>query len=169
MSPYQPTHEFEQHVGLAVDPIPASPNRKRSMREELLAHLHGAFEQELADSRPPEIALATAMHRFGNLDLIRTELRQSVPLLERIIFQFLAPVFTPREPLMLRWSLVGIACFFIGMGIILPALAKIRDQREITVGAVIPGSIGLAIVIIGVAASIYRVYKLSRNRSATPR
>ena len=96
MSPYQPTHEFEQHVGLAVDPIPASPNRKRSMREELLAHLHGAFEQELADSRPPEIALATAMHRFGNLDLIRTELRQSVPLLERIIFQFLAPVFTPK-------------------------------------------------------------------------
>jgi len=139
------------------------------MREELVAHLHGAFEQELADGMPPEAALAATLKRFGNLDLIRVELSKSVPLLERMIFQFLVPLFTPREPLMLRWTLVGLACLAIGMAIILPALAQIRDHKEFTTSAVIHGSIGLAIVAVGVASSIYRVIKLSRNRSATPR
>src|SRR6476660_4729222 len=81
MSDAQMPREFEKHVGSAVDPIPASPQRKHSMREELLAHLRGAYEQELAENKPPETAMAAAIDRFGNLDLIRNDLHQSVPVL----------------------------------------------------------------------------------------
>ena len=156
---------FDEHVGSAIDPIPASPLRKRAMREELLAHLLGAYEQELADGKSPGAALAAAKTRFGNLKNVREELRQSVPLLERLIFQFL----TPTEPHMIRWILVAMACFAIGMALILPALAKIRAGERFTAEALIPFSIGVAIAVIGVALGGYRVIKISRQKTVTQR
>jgi len=93
-------------------------------------------------------------------------LRQSVPLLERLIFQF----FTPREPLMIRWILIGLFFFLLGMSMVLPALAQIRDGKAITADAVIHLSIGLGIVFIGMAFSAYKVLKrLSRDKTAIPR
>jgi len=158
---------LEQHVGSVVDPIAACPSRKLAMREELLAHLVGAYEEELAESRSHETALASAKTRFGNLQILSEELGQSVPLLERLIFQFL----TPREPLMLRWILVGLACLAIGLGLILPALAKIKAGEKFTAGAAIPFSIGVAIAVIGLASAAYKVFKRlsSRDQTVTPR
>ena len=162
MTPHPP--DFDAHVRSAIDPIPANPWRKRAMREELLAHLMGAYEQELAGSDSPHSAAAAAKNRFGNLQVLRQELRQSVPLIERLIFQF----FTPREPLMFRWILIGFAFFLFGMSMILPALAQIRDHKEFTEDAVIRLAIGLAIVLAGIAFSTYRAIKLSRQRKLSP-
>ena len=177
MSDAQTPREFEEHVGLAVDPIPASPQRKGSMREELLAHLRGAYEEELAEKKSPEMALAATIDRFGNLELIREELRQSVPVLERLIFQFKSREsamfrwIPEREQIMLRWILVGIALIAVGMGVILPALAKIRAGEKYTAGeAAIPLSIGIALVVIGLFTIALKIVKrLSRGRTITPR
>jgi len=176
MSDARMPREFEEHVGSAVDPIPASPQRKGSMREELLAHLRGAYEQELANNMPPETAMAAAIDRFGNLDLIRNDLRQSVPLLERLIFQFktsesVRPRWIPeREQVMLRWILVGVALMAIGMGLILPALAKIKAGEKFTTGAAIPFAIGVALVLIGLfMIGLKIVRRLSGDQRVTPR
>jgi len=163
MTPQHPN--FDAHVQSAVDPIPANPLRKRAMREELLAHLIGAYEQELQESESTQIAVAEAKKRFGNLEVFREELRHSVPLLERLIFQF----FTPREPIMVRWILLGIAFFLIGMSMILPAMAQIRDGKKFTSDAVIHFAIGLGIVAVGIAFSVYKVVKRSRKQTVTPR
>jgi hypothetical protein len=176
MSDVQTPREFEERVGLAVDPIPASPQRKGSMREELLGHLRGAYEQELAENKVPETAMAAAINRFGNLEIIREELRQSVPVLERLIFQFKtreAVIFRwipEREQIMLRWILVGVALVAIGMGLILPALAKVRAGEKFTTGAAIPFAIGVALVLIGLFTIGLKIVKrLSGDQRATPR
>ena len=166
MSESQAPRELEERVNFAVDPIPASPHRKRSMREELLGHLRGAYEQELAENKPSETALATTIDRFGNLDLIRDQLHQSVPVLERLVFQ----LNTPREQVMLRWILVGLALIATGMGLILPAAAKIRAGEKFTSGAAIPFAIGIALVVVGLFTLALKIVKrLSRNQTVTPR
>lgn len=65
-------------VERAVRPVRASTHRKRKIREELLAHVSGVFEDEMArlgDERP---ALARAALRFGNPAEVTGQLQESV-------------------------------------------------------------------------------------------
>jgi len=70
---------------------------------------------------------------------------------------------------MVRWILLGIAFFLIGMSMILPAMAQIRDGKQFTSDAVIHFAIGLGIVAVGIAFSVYKVVKRSRKQTVTPR
>jgi ATP-dependent Clp protease ATP-binding subunit ClpC len=53
-------------VERAVRPVQASMPRKRQMREELLAHVCGVFEEEAARLRDDQVALERVALRFGN-------------------------------------------------------------------------------------------------------
>jgi ATP-dependent Clp protease ATP-binding subunit ClpC len=71
-------------VERAVRPVRASSSRKRKMREELLAHVVGVFEEESARLGDERAALEQAALRFGNPAEVTRQLQQSVPTLDSI-------------------------------------------------------------------------------------
>jgi hypothetical protein len=150
----QPAHEkLATQVQLTIDPIAASARRKQAMSEELLAHLLGAYEQELNATVSEYDALNAALARFGNIEILREELTQSVPLAERLFYHF----SSPREQIMLRWILVGIAVIAIGMAIVLPALAKIKSGEIFTIQGAVMLSIGVALVVLGITTIGFKI------------
>jgi hypothetical protein len=65
-------------VERAVRPVLASTARKRKMREELLAHVLGVFEEE-AKLGDEQAALARTQERFGQAAELTVHLQASVP------------------------------------------------------------------------------------------
>jgi hypothetical protein len=155
MSEQAARDQFEAQVCQLVEMIPACSARKQAMREELLGHLIGAYEQELNIAGCSETALSAVLARFGNVELVREELRQSVPLAERLIYFF----SSPRERLMLRWILVGIAVIAIGMAIVLPALARIKGGEHVSMGGAVMLSIGVALVVLGITTIGFKLVR----------
>lgn len=78
--------ELTDHVERAVRPVRASRARKRRMRQELLAHLSAAFEEERIRIGDERLALARAVGRFGDAAELTRELQASVPWLESALF-----------------------------------------------------------------------------------
>jgi hypothetical protein len=93
--------ELRVHVERAVRPVRASNRRKDRMREELLAHLAGVFEQERARLGDEDAALREALRRFGPAQELTRELQATVPRLERRVFMPL-PSLGAMEELMAR-------------------------------------------------------------------
>ena len=72
-------NELMVHVERAVRPVRARPARKLKMRQELLAHLAGIYDEELARRGDPAAARAEALRRFGDPAALTRELQDSVP------------------------------------------------------------------------------------------
>jgi hypothetical protein len=66
-------------VERAVRPVRASTARKRKMREELLAHVVGVFEEEGARLGDDRAAMEQTALRFGNPAEVTSQLQESVP------------------------------------------------------------------------------------------
>jgi hypothetical protein len=71
-------------VERAVRPVRASTPRKRQMREELLAHVCGVFEEESAKLGDDRAALEQTALRFGNPAEVTSQLQESVPARDAI-------------------------------------------------------------------------------------
>lgn len=71
-------------VERAVRPVRASTLRKRAMREELLSHVRGAFEEESARLGDERAALERTALRFGDPAEVTSQLQESVPFGDRI-------------------------------------------------------------------------------------
>ena len=71
-------------VERAVRPVRASITCKRKMREELLAHVSGAFEDELARLQDEHAALERTRVRFGDPTEVVNELQDSVSISDRV-------------------------------------------------------------------------------------
>ena len=56
------------------------------MREELLSHLTGIYEEELARLGNPTVALRAAADRFGDPATLASELNETLPLAERATY-----------------------------------------------------------------------------------
>jgi hypothetical protein len=67
-------------VERAVRPVRASTLGKRKMREELLAHVSGVFEEESARCGDERAALERTALRFGNPAEVTSQLQESVAL-----------------------------------------------------------------------------------------
>lgn len=76
-------HEQMKLVERTVRPVHASVARKRKMREELLAHLTGIYEEELMRSANPTAALQAAAERFGDPAMLASEFNSTLPWAER--------------------------------------------------------------------------------------
>ena len=74
-------------VERAVRPVQATLDRKRKMREELLAHVNGVFDEELARRGDEAAALAEAERRFGDPSEIAAQLEATVPAYDRPFYQ----------------------------------------------------------------------------------
>jgi hypothetical protein len=66
-------------VERAVRPVRASTSRKGTMREELLGHVVGVFEEEGARLGDERAALERTALRFGNPAEVTSQLQESVP------------------------------------------------------------------------------------------
>jgi len=71
-------------VERAVRPVRASTARKRKMREELLAHVSGVFEEE-AKLGDDSAALQRTALRFGNPAEVTVQLQEAVPASDGIV------------------------------------------------------------------------------------
>jgi hypothetical protein len=92
-------------VERAVRPVRASPSRKRKMREELLAHVVGVFEEERARLGDEGAALERTALRFGNPSEVTSRLQESVPAGDRI-----ARFWEGRPGEATLWVFVRVAC-----------------------------------------------------------
>jgi hypothetical protein len=92
-------------VERAVRPVRASTARKRKMREELLAHVGGVFEEEGARLGDERAALERTALRFGNPAEVTSQLQESVPAGDRI-----ARFWEGRPGEATLWVLIRIAC-----------------------------------------------------------
>jgi hypothetical protein len=77
-------YEQMKIVERTVRPVHASVARKRKMREELLAHLTGIYDEELTRSDNPTMALQAAAERFGDPALLASEFNSTLPWPERV-------------------------------------------------------------------------------------
>ena len=158
-----------KRVERIVAPLAASRGRKELMYEELLAHLHEAYEQELAQSADDDAAAEASLRRLGDGVELAANLQTCVPLSEMI----LSLCGGQKEILMSRWFwlLVGLAAAFFGAGLILPALAKFKEIGQLLGAphhagdAVLGLAIGELIVICGLALMAYGVRRLLVKRA----
>lgn len=72
-------------VERAVRPVRASTLHKRKMREELLAHVSGVFEEEFTQLGDERAALERTTLRFGTPAEVTGQLQESVPASDRFI------------------------------------------------------------------------------------
>lgn len=76
--------ELKVIVERAARPVRASKLRKRRMREELLGHLVGIYEEELGRLGDHQAALEQAGQRFGDPKELTEELQEAVPKWDRV-------------------------------------------------------------------------------------
>jgi hypothetical protein len=76
-----------KQVERAVRPIPVGKKRKLQMREELLAHLTGIYQEELSRQPSEPAALSAAFDRFGSPAEISAELADGVTWHQRLAYQ----------------------------------------------------------------------------------
>jgi len=78
-------NEFMIHVEQIVRPVRAFASRKLRMRQELLAHLRAALDEERAADGNEAAALQRAKTRLGEPVALTRALQQSVPWIERAL------------------------------------------------------------------------------------
>ena len=119
-------NDFVARIERTVRLIHASAARKQAMREELLAHLQAAFEQELAKQKDARAASQTAQQRLGNIEQLAAQLQASVPFIEQIMHWFLRKEILMSSWLWLvAWTVVMAVMMIIAPREMLPILAVV--------------------------------------------
>jgi hypothetical protein len=150
-----------------VAPLAVSRKRKELMREELLAHLCEAYEQELALPADDDAATEAAMRRLGEVAELTGRLQASAPAPEMILFL----CGGRKEILMSRWFwlLLGVLAAFFGTGLILPALAKFKEIAQLfgtkahAGDALVGLAIGEFIFLVGLALAVHALIRIIRS------
>jgi hypothetical protein len=139
--------QLQHVVDAAIAPVRASAARKAAMREELLAHVSEVFADELSQSHDEKLALVTTTRRFGAAVDLGPQINDSLPFFESWFH------ISEKELLMSRWFwLTAVAAIAIGPAIILPAMAKLRDEGILMT---FPFVLGTVVLLAGVAAAGY--------------
>jgi len=102
-------------VERAVRPVEATIYRKRKMREELLAHVTGVFEDELPRCGDEASALIQVEKRFGDPSELARKLQETVPTIDRVEF-LVSRLIAPRDGesalrRAIRFGIISIASF----------------------------------------------------------
>jgi hypothetical protein len=153
---------FRAQVDSTLATVSAYACRKRVMREELLAHLLDAYEDELTCHPAPHAAAEAALCRLGDVHSLAIQLSASVPPAERFISYCLR-----KEPLMRKVYLrilAAVAVVLIGLAFVFPAVAKWHNEGQF-VGQVMLGlCFGSIITLFGLVSLGFGVAQL-RARS----
>lgn len=108
--------QWKTFVERAVRPVRASTARKRTIREELLAHVSGVFEEESAKLGDDRAALKRTALRFGNPAEVTTQLQESVPASDGIMrfWEGRPEASTLRGALRLAWVTGALVLVIVG-------------------------------------------------------
>jgi len=153
--------QLERRVQEIIDPLRAGSRRKSMMREELLAHLTGIFEEERGRASADDALLAT-LRRFGDCAQLTSDLQASVPALERLI----SLIYNPEQGMKRFWLtliLAGIAGLAFGLSLILPALAKYKKQGHLEGGPLVFLVLGVVIMVLGAQVSCWGIARKMRQ------
>ena len=154
--------ELERRVEEILQPLYARLRRKSNMREELLAHLAGIYEDELEHSRCAGDALTSTLRRFGDSGPLTNDLQSSVPALERLI----SMIYNKEQGMKRFWLtllLAGIAFLAIGMSLVLPALAKYKLQGHLEGAPIAFLVLGVVIMVLGAQVSCWGIARKIRQ------
>jgi hypothetical protein len=108
------------------------PHRRQRITEELLAHLHQIYQEELSQSHNESAALQNTLQRFGNPDQLEKELRSSIPWHEKFFYLLTnkeTPMSRLSKPLGLALFVVGFL-FMFGLAVVMLATAKLAHQAN---------------------------------------
>jgi hypothetical protein len=126
----KPVDPFESLVADLMRSIVAGSRRCRAMREELLAHLRQAYEEELSLGADESAARQAAVRRFGDPADLQSQLQASVPSFERWLVSLIGSkeIVMSIGPRVAGWvmCLVG-GAFMFGLAIVLPATAQLAQ------------------------------------------
>jgi hypothetical protein len=126
------TKQFQSLASQATRNISAAPKRRQAIADELVAHLHQTYEQELSKTQDESAALEKTLERFGDLQQLQKELRSSIPWHERFLYLLTnkeTPMSKHSKPLGFALFFVGFA-FMFGLAIVMPATAKLAMQAN---------------------------------------
>jgi len=157
-------NDLAAHINQAIGALPASHLRRQQMQEELLAHLLDIYDEELECLRDERAAAERAKQRFGLAEPLRSELATAVPRVERLFFLLCA-----KGSIMGRWLwIVGLLAAFIGVGFVLPAVAKLRNPAPIMpndrfgIGVLLP--FGVVVTLLGLGLFGYSLLRIFHAR-----
>jgi hypothetical protein len=132
--------ELKAIVEQAVRPVRATFNRKRRMREELLAHLTSIFGEESERSGGEQAALRQAKQRFGDPNELTCELQQAVPrwdrlrsLLEQMGYQSSESAWHLAAKHFLAILMINAIAALLVLGLQMPALRTRLNEEPVTV------------------------------------
>lgn len=158
-------NDLTTHIGQAIESLPASLARRQQMHEELLAHLCALYDEELERLQDEREAVQVVKQRFGAPDHLRNELAAAVPWLERLVL-----LVYGKGNIMWRWFwIVGLLAVFVGVGFVVPAVAKLRDPAPIMpndrfgIGVLLP--FGVVVTLLGVGLFGYSMVRVFRTRN----
>jgi hypothetical protein len=157
-------NDLTAHVAQTIGSLPASRARRQRMQEELLAHLLDIYDEELERLEDERAAADRAKQRFGRAADLRGELVSTVPRVERLIL-----LMCGKGSTMWRWLwIVGVLGVFVGMGFVLPAVAKLRNPAPIMpydrfgIGVLLP--FGVVVTLLGLGLFGYSLLRVFRAR-----
>jgi hypothetical protein len=160
-------------VERAVRPVRASTARKRTMREELLAHVVGVFEEEGAKLGDDRAALERTALRFGDPAEVRSRLQESVPAGDRIARFWEGRPGEATLWIFVRLACVASACSLVGAATVLFAadwVTVLPREAMITFGYVFLAPpvyfVGLAFLTDWIEKGVYDPAGVSRLRLA---
>jgi hypothetical protein len=159
-------------VERAVRFVRASVSCKRKMREELLAHVIGVFEEEFSRLDDEHTALERTALRFGNPSEVTSQLQASVPAGDGITRFFEGRPGESKIWGVLRFvSGLGAVCLVV-FGAVLFAAGRDRDWSLEELKAVFSKFGVLPLVFFSIALTMYwmeNALREARHLTAAPR
>jgi hypothetical protein len=153
--------DLAAHVERAVASVAVRPAHRRRMREELLAHLLAVYDEEFARTGDEQVSALAAKQRFGCPESLRGEFEASVPRIERVFVLFLQR----KANVMWRWLLlIGLVAFYVGLGVVLPAIARLRTEPSPIVLSSVLLVLGSVLALAGVGAFGWGIVAFRRRK-----
>jgi hypothetical protein len=111
-------------VERAVRPVRVSNSRRRKIREELLAHVVGVFEEERARVGDDQAALKQTAQPFGNPADVTIQLQQSVPAGDSVVRIWEGQPGEATLWVLLRLACVASACALVAACVVALAAGR---------------------------------------------
>jgi hypothetical protein len=154
--------QLRLQVDALVNPLRAGPARKSIMREELLAHLIGIYDDESNTPESSSSALTATRRRFGDSAALSRQLQASVPFLERVFSMIYNKEHTMKR-FWLTLLLTGLAGLAFGLALVLPALAKLKLDGALPGGPITFLVLGVVIMMFGAQALCWGIARRIRK------